>query len=260
MTSVYPESSTKTYQPLLTHLEHLAEQHRMLAPAHCCLALLDLRLLPPLIEQPGPLTLLLTPAEHEFFQRFRYAKRQTEWLGGRVAAKYCLRQLFATGGSPCLWRRYSILADAHGRPRLERPQADCPEATISISHSHGYAAALACQAGSCGIDIQQLTPKLANVAERFAREEELTLIDPQLATLTRLGLIWTAKEAVKKCLLSDHPSFFGQIRLTRLEQDQNPSRWTARCHITQPEAMAATVRMAEVDGHLLACATGDAHA
>ncbi|WP_310600907.1 4'-phosphopantetheinyl transferase superfamily protein [Desulfobulbus sp.] len=260
MTSICPESSAKTCHLLLAHLECLAERYRMLAPSRCRLALLDLRLLPPLIEQTGALAPLLTPSEQEVFQRFRYPKRQVEWLGGRVAAKYCLHRLLAPEALPCAWHRYSILADTHGRPCLERVPADCPEVAVSISHSHGYAAALACRAGSGGVDIQQLTSKLAGVAERFASEEELALIDPELAPLTGLGLIWTAKEAVKKCLLSDHPSFFGRIRLTRLEHDQETSGWRAQCRIAQPKSMTATVRLAEVDGHLLACATGDAHA
>ncbi|MDR2549403.1 MAG: 4'-phosphopantetheinyl transferase superfamily protein [Desulfobulbus sp.] len=260
MTSICPESSVKTCQLLPAHLECLAERYRILAPSRCRLALLDLRLLPPLIEQPGALAPLLAPDEREIFQRFRYPKRQVEWLGGRVAAKYCLHRLLAAEALPCTWQRYSILADTHGRPCLEHVPADCPGAIVSISHSHGYAAALACRTGSCGVDIQQLTPKLAGVAERFASGEELALIDSELAPLTRLGLIWAAKEAVKKCLLPDHPSFFGRIRLTRLEQDQKTSGWRAQCRIAQPKPMAATVHLAEVDGHLLACATGDAHA
>lgn len=260
MTSSYPDSPAEICQMLQAHLERLSGPHRGLAPRHCRLALLDLRLLSPLIERSSALALLLTPAEQEIFDKFSYLKRKTEWLAGRVAAKYCLHQLLATEVSPCWWRRYSILADSHGRPRFEREPADCPETTISISHSHGYAAALACREGSCGVDIQQLTPKLINVAERFACEEELALIDPQLAPLTRLGLIWTAKEAVKKCLLSDHPSFFGRIHLTRLEQEQKPLHWIASCDIAPSGAMTATVRMTEVDSHLLACATGDAHA
>jgi hypothetical protein len=76
----------------------------------------------------------------------------------------------------------------------------------------------------------------------------------------RLGLIWTAKEAVKKCLLARHSSFFGAIRLTRIERDRELSLWTARCRVSQPVAMTAAVRIAGVDNHLVACATGDAHA
>ena len=262
MTSNCPESSAKTCLSLLAHLRELAERLCPVAPPHCRLALLDLRRLSPLIDQPEALAFLLSPTEANIFRQFRFGKRRLEWLGGRVAAKYCLHQLLAAGTAPLPWRRYAILADIHGAPRLERAAADQRDVAISISHSQGYAAALACPAanGSCGIDIQHLTPKLAKVAERFAHADELDLIDPLLAPLTRLGLIWTAKEAVKKCLLADHASFFGSIRLTRIEHDQALSLWTARCQTAQPAVMTATVRIAGMDNHLVACATGDAYA
>jgi len=239
-------------------MQHLAEQYCMLTPPRCCLALLDLRLLSSLIEQPDTPAHLLSPGENALFQRFRLDKRRLEWLGGRVAAKHCIHQLLAPDASPSLFHQYSILSNTHGGPRLE--QTTCQDVALSISHSRGYAAAVACRSGSCGIDVQYLTPKLAAVADRFTHEDELDLISPLSAPLTRLGLIWTAKEAVKKCLLADHPSFLGRIRLTWIEHDQKSSLWTAQCRISQPAVMAATVRIAEMDNHLVACATGDAHA
>jgi phosphopantetheinyl transferase len=262
MTSHCLVTSPKNCQFLADHLKNLAEQYRLLSPPHCRLALLDLRLLPPLIEQSGALTHLLSPAENNIFQQFHLDKRRLEWLGGRVAAKYCVHQLLGSNASPLLFHQYSIRAATHGCPHLERASVCRPDVALSISHSRGYAAALACQAdkGSCGIDIQHLSPKLANVAERFTHEGELNLIDPLLAPLTRLGLIWTAKEAVKKCLLADHPLFFGKIQLTRIKYDWKLSLWTAQCRVSQPAVMAATVRIAEMDTYLVACATGDAHA
>jgi Phosphopantetheinyl transferase len=255
------ETSSQTCRNLSDHVRGLSERYNMLAPPHCRLALLDVRLLFPLIEQPDTLPRLLSSAENKLFRQFRIAKRRLEWLGGRLAAKCCLHQLLSRAPSSLPFHQYSILPNTHGAPRLEWA-AGRPDMVLSISHSCGYAAALACQAenGNCGIDIQYLTPTLAKVAEQFTRKEELDLIDPLTAPLTRLGLIWTAKEAVKKCLLANQSSFFGRIQLAWIEYDRNLSLWTAQCRISQPADMVATVRIAGMDDHMIACATGDAHA
>jgi len=264
MTSICPRSFPKTCQPLFANMADLTARWSTLAPAHCRLALLNLGLLQPLIEQADALeslTTLLSPAELEIFQRFSYAKRRLEWLGGRLAAKHCLHQLVnghVSGQFPA--SHFSILPDANGRPRLEQPLPDFPLLSISISHSRGYAAALACQTGDCGIDIQQMTPQLASVQERFATAEELNLIDPTVEPLTRLGLLWTAKEAVKKCLLAAHPSFFGAIRLAEVHYLPGEAIWTAHCRLTLPATMSARVRIGQHDEHLVACAWGVSHA
>lgn len=264
MTSICPRSFPKTCQPLFANMADLTAHWSTLAPAHCRLAILNLGLLHPLIEQADALellTTLLSPAELEIFRRFSYPKRRLEWLGGRLAAKHCLHQV-VNGHVSGQFRasHFSILPDANGRPRLEQPLPDFPSLSVSISHSRGYAAALACQAGACGIDIQQTTPQLASVQERFASAEELDLIDPMVEPLTRLGLLWTAKEAVKKCLLADHPSFFGAIRLTEVQYLPDEAIWTARCRLTDPAAMSARVRIGQHAGHLVACAWGESHA
>lgn len=264
MTTICPRSFPKSCQPLFANMADLTARWSALAPAQCRLALLNLGLLQPLIEQAdalGSLTTLLSPAESEIFRRFRYAKRRLEWLGGRLAAKHCLHQLVNRHTSGQFRAsRFSILPDANGRPRLEQPPPGFPLLSISISHSRGYAAALACQEDACGIDIQQTTPQLASVQERFATAEELSLIDPMVAPLTRLGLLWTAKEAVKKCLLADHPSFFGAIRLTEVQYLPAEAIWTVRCRLTHPAAMSARVRIGQHDEHLVACAWGASHA
>ena len=264
MTSICPGSLPKTCQPLFTDMDRLATRRQPLAPGPCRLALLDLHMLHPLIEQAetlGYLTTLLSPAELELFRRFSYAKRRLEWLGGRLVAKHCLRGLLCNIGSePFRYQEYSLLPDAVGRPVLEQPLPQYPAASVSISHSRGYAAALLHPSGDCGIDIQQITPQLASVQERFASDDELHLFGPLAAHLTRLGLLWTAKEAVKKCLLSDHPSFFGTIKLTEVHYEPNEAIWTARCRLTHSAALSATVRIAEQGEYLIACAAGEPHA
>ncbi len=264
MTSICPKYIPKTCQPLFTGMDRSAARWHPLAPAHCRLALLDLDTLQPLIEQAEALsflTTLLSPAETALFRRFRYAKRRLEWLGGRLAAKHCLHELLnEVASGPQLYDTYSILPDTHGRPHLAKPLTEYPAASISISHSRGYAAALVHQRGDCGIDIQLKTPKLASVQERFTSDEELRLLHPITDHLTRLGLLWAAKEAIKKCLLADHPSFFGTIKLTNAKYEPSERIWTVQCRLTHPAAHSATVRIAEHDEYLIACASGEPNA
>jgi len=90
---------------------------------------------------------------------------------------------------------------------------------LSISHSGGHAAALASPAGPCGLDIQQLSPALAGIKERFSTAGERRLLQscPQFAQLDKieqLALLWSAKEAFRKALhLSPLPAFL-EMRLT----------------------------------------------
>lgn len=264
MTTLYPGSLPETCPSLLAGLTDQAAHWQHLAPHPCSLTLLDLDLLRSLVEDgPAPdfLTSLLSPAEDQLFQGFRSAKRRLEWLGGRLAAKHCLHRLLHDHRpDPPPWHRHAFLPDDHGRPCLMDPPPDLPSPWVSISHSRRYAAALVCPDSRCGIDIQQTTTTLLSVRERFAKDEELALFPPGMEPLIRLGLLWAAKEATKKCLLADHPSFFGAIRLIAIGDESTPDTWTARCLTTRPAPLSADIRLAKLDEYCLACALEDTHA
>ncbi len=263
MTTLCPNQTPKSCTALFSSMDRTTGRFQALAPANGHLTLLDLETLRPLIEQAEPLAFLvslLSPIERERFQQFAYAKRRLEWMGGRLAAKRCLHALFSAHFPEHF--RYdtpSFVADAHGRPCLDPPLDQYPHASVSISHSQRYAAAIIRQAGACGIDIQHKTPKLASVRERFATDGEMRLVNATDA-LTGLGLLWVAKEAVKKCLLPAHPSFFGAIRVAEVRFDPGEHIWTARCCLTDPAPLPATVRMVEFEEYFLACAYGETNA
>lgn len=264
MTISYPTFSSHSLAALFTEMEVLSADLQVLAPPSCCFAVLDLRLLRPLLEQDQPseaLSSLLTPAELDIFHGFRYDKRRQEWLGGRIAAKQAMQLLTRATKTPSLlFHACSILPDEHGRPQVTPLPCGFPASSVSISHSGGFAVALACPEGSCGVDIQQKNPTLLKVQERFASEEEQATFGPTLAPLTRLGLLWAAKEAVKKCLLADHSSFFGSIRLDAVRHEPHDGFWTAHCNLSLPHHGHATVRMGAMGEHLIACALGERHA
>lgn len=267
MTSTYPTTALPYLAAISTAMEVLSAAHQRLAPPSCHLTVLDLRLIRPFLKQDersDPFSCLLTPAEQKIMHSFRYDKRRLEWLGGRLAAKQALQGLDNTKKKASILRQNSsILPNEHGQPQIRPPLSNYPAAAVSISHSAGYAAALVCPDGCCGVDIQQKHPTLFKVQERFARTEELaafSAIGSISSPLACLALLWAAKEAVKKCLLPGHPSFFGAITLNSVHYQPHEGNWIAQCVLAQPTPAHAMVRLGEMGEHALACAWSKHHA
>lgn len=260
MTRICPQSPPESGRALLASLETLAAQCAPLAPAGCRLSLADLRLLRGALAGDnglGFLTSLLSPAEAALWAGFSYPKRRLEWLGGRLAAKHSLDR--ALGREPArLYRDYSLLPDEHGRPALEPLPGVNASPQVSISHSRDYAAALTTTAGRCGLDIQEKTARLISVQERFASPEELALLAAIPNGLSRLCLLWTVKEAVKKCCLSDQSTFFGSIRLTALAPGPTDGVWTARVQCGASAEIEVCV--GEFEEYCIACVAEERHA
>ena len=233
----------------------------LVSPA-AALALVDLDQLARWMAAAGAAAeTLLAPAERAQFARYRNPKRRLEWLGGRLAGKHALHQLAASGLIAALLpQQYPILADAHGRPGVDwSGRAGTPPA-LSISHCRGYAAALARVGGACGLDIEPVAPRLATVQARFTTPEEIALLHALPDPLTRLALIWTAKEAVKKCFLHDEPTFVSRISLIAATIDPADPVLTLRCRVTGPHDPTPTVRVTTVDHWILACTEEGEHA
>lgn len=210
----------------------------------------------------GPATgTQLAPAERDQLGRYRNPKRRLEWLGGRLAAKHCLQQLAAAGLIGAIPpQEYSILADAHGRPGVDwTGRTDTPP-TLSISHCRGYAAALARVGGACGLDMEPVAPRLATVRARFTTPAEIALLHALPDPLTRLAVVWTAKEAVKKCYLHDEPTFVSRISLIAATIDPADPVLTLRCRITGRHDPTPTVRVTAIDSWMLACTEAMDHA
>ncbi|MGB3548857.1 MAG: 4'-phosphopantetheinyl transferase superfamily protein, partial [Saprospiraceae bacterium] len=68
---------------------------------------------------------------------------------------------------------------------------------VSISHTHGRSAALA-HPRPCGVDIQQIVPKISRLAHKFIRPDETRPTLPDRDSLLYTHLIWSAKEALYK--------------------------------------------------------------
>jgi 4'-phosphopantetheinyl transferase EntD len=162
---------------------------------------------------------LLSPAEQIRYAGFTYAKRQREWLGGRLTCKFAALRL-AAPQTRITMPALSVLPAANGAPLLSCPSLPAGSLpAVSISHSGRYAVAMAAMAQACGIDIQETTARTERVADRFAAATEVQLLRealPELEAAQRLTLLWTAKEALKKGLLRDQPVVFQGVALHSL--------------------------------------------
>ena len=108
-------------------------------------------------------------------------RKRIEWL----AARYLVHLM--SGRS----RRAEFLKDEFGKPFLRDTKHH-----ISISHSHGMAAAIASPLIN-GIDIQYLIPRIERIAKKFCNQVELDSIE-EAQKIPHLHIFWGAKEALYK--------------------------------------------------------------
>ncbi|MFZ5775115.1 MAG: 4'-phosphopantetheinyl transferase family protein [Thermodesulfobacteriota bacterium] len=189
----------------------------------------------------------LTDRERRRLAALTLPKRRREWLGGRLAAKGAASWL---RGQPEAWPAIEIGADGNGRPVV----AGC--SSLSISHSGPLAAALAAEV-PCGLDLQEPRTALLGVRSRFAAPEEETLLTallPAMPELSRLALLWAAKEAARKLGLTSRPP---GLLATRLQEARgkatppSPLRLTLSCPV---EGGRRELTMLAFMGHGLAWA------
>jgi phosphopantetheinyl transferase len=150
----------------------------------------------------------LNPKERSQWEGMKgVAKRRHEWLLGRCAAKDAVRELIAAATGQVLCAAdIEIGYDGHGKPEAlgEWAARLNVHPHISITHTHGVAAAIASlQSGSrVGIDIEEAGRAAENYEKIAFREEErkmLAALGPDHHNAWALRL-WTAKEALSKAL------------------------------------------------------------
>lgn len=197
---------------------------------------------------------LLSSKEQKIYAGFSYPKRRIEWLGGRLAAKYALGQLLA-GHALFSYEALSIVPDVHGRPVVNFSSGFPGVVSVSISHSVDYAVAMASVKFNCGIDVQCNSDRLWRVRERFASEAEFVLFAEEQDPLVRLSMLWTVKEAVKKCYLATDSTFFGKIQLTGARKCAE-NYWQSCCRLAAQGGLETTVHVVLFEQYALAYVLG----
>ncbi|NNK94311.1 MAG: 4'-phosphopantetheinyl transferase superfamily protein [Desulfobacterales bacterium] len=166
----------------------------------------------------------LSTEERLQFERYSFEKRRLEWLSGRICAKQAVLQLLEEQDSSKTFRPEDIVIrnSPSGRPFVQTSSlpVSFEDIDISISHSHGKAAGLAGH-GYCGIDIQYLNGALFKVRDRYCSDIEMAILnDVSADELVQLGLLWVAKEAIRKCLSVIKIAGFLEMRLDQVSEEQ----------------------------------------
>ncbi len=175
-------------------------------------------------SEPEMAAFWLTDEERMQLDRYTFEKRRSEWFLGRICAKQSVIDLLSSSrAEPLLPRDISIEVSASGRPYLSLPKTHDVDGLpdISISHSHDKVIAIAGNCG-CGVDIQLLTDTLYKVKDRFCSEADLALLaSTSEDELVQLGMLWVAKEAIRKCLSDPHPTGFLDMHLESIRYDSD---------------------------------------
>lgn len=155
----------------------------------------------------------LTAREHERYATLApFAKRQTEWLAGRIAAKRSVAEL--TGAQP---HDVEILQTDHASP----PYVALPGVHIGISHSFDVALGAAAP-HEIGIDVELVRPLPAELTAYAFVAGELAPLGEDAAAMVRL---WTMKESFVK-MLGLGIGAFDDLRLVAYERGR--SSWFTR--------------------------------
>jgi len=127
----------------------------------------------------------LSEREAAVYAAFRIAKRKSEWLAGRLAAKSLMAEL--DGGKDLAG--FEIASDLLGRP-------SCGLTLLSISHSNGWAmAALKPGSAFLGVDLEKIEERHPAWYSDYFHPSELPKPDPSEGTR-----LWAIKEALMKAL------------------------------------------------------------
>ena len=213
---------------------------------------------------------LLHPQEKIVLSSYRLAKRRTEYVTGRICAKRAVQDFLRTSETsshPLTPAEIAITPTSDGRPTVHLLSLDAKpcKVDLSISHSGDYAAALAARS-PCGIDLQMQKSALIKVQEKYCTEAETHLLANRLANcelLTRLTLLWAAKEAGKKALsywqmpgfldlqlsaLTSYPGYFSvSLKIINSTNKHFPERITVVAAMFSDYAVAICLVPAEGD-------------
>lgn len=105
---------------------------------------------------------------------------------------------------------YRISYSPEGRPSIV---SRSPYLHISISHTRGYVAVYLHTTHAVGIDIEQINPRIEQLAPRFMAATELANVDEQ-QRVNHLLLHWSAKESVFKALEQSDVDFRKQLHIS----------------------------------------------
>jgi phosphopantetheinyl transferase len=209
-----------------------------------------LELFPAPIPLPEPIPALLHQNEAATLSGYKFPKRRSEYLTGRICAKIAVHELLNQTTAPSTFEKLSaiqIINTENGRPVIcaHTQKNTTLKMDISISHSGDYGAALAAES-PCGIDLQVRQDSLLKVKEKYCSEAEYRLLETSLSeteTLTRLALLWAAKEAAKKALSHWQMPGFLDLEVSELKNLTHYTAFTLNISNIKSQLMPTKVKV-----------------
>ena len=123
----------------------------------------------------------LNTDEQAELDKIKAPAARTEWAACRKLLKAVLHT-----------ENVFVVKDTFGKPFIENSSKH-----ISISHTHGYAAAMISDK-CCGIDVHKLETRIEKIAPKFISDGEWLSINEDSDRLNKIHLYWSAKEAMYK--------------------------------------------------------------
>ncbi|MFW9923194.1 MAG: SDR family NAD(P)-dependent oxidoreductase [Candidatus Thorarchaeota archaeon] len=147
------------------------------------------------VSKNGFLEAVLHSDELAQYHTFIVEKRKNEWLAGVYAAKLAVKQL-----APELeLNSLNITKSTLGKPSIIASNKQ--SFFISITHSNGFAVAIASKNNNLGIDLEQIQNREKEFVDELLSGKEKELLQKKHEiTEELLTKIWTAKEAATKVL------------------------------------------------------------
>ncbi len=165
--------------------------------------------------------------EQQKLQKYKLDKRRSEYLTGRICGKISVINFFKTCFQYTIeMEQIEIINSKHGRPSLSiQPAPPYPVPDISISHSKEYVMAITSRR-YCGVDIQKQKDSLYRVKEKYCLKGEQTILQRAFVAdneLSQLAILWSAKEAIQKCLSGETMPYFTEIILQEYKRATDDS-------------------------------------
>lgn len=139
----------------------------------------------------------LSEKEQSIFDSLKTISRKRHWLSYRLILPYLVKSEELS----------AIEYDEYGKPFLNNGVRH-----ISVSHSGKFSALIVSPNRSVGIDIEEVDPKIFNIAHKFLNQKELTSTVDKNA-LQKLYVIWAAKESIYKLYGKRNLMFKDHIRI-----------------------------------------------
>ena len=139
----------------------------------------------------------LSDREEQTFENLTTVSRKRHWLSYRLILPYLVKPEELS----------AIDYDEYGKPYLNNGVRH-----ISVSHSGKFSALIVSPNRSVGIDIEEVDPKIFNIAHKFLHSNEVPNSVGKNA-LQKLYIIWAAKESLYKLYGKKNIMFRDNIRI-----------------------------------------------